>query len=435
MRIFGKNTLWLLIDRVGLRVATMFAGLAMVGYLGPANFGLYSTVIALGGTRQYLSGFWSDPVCAAGRWLPLHLRRHPFWPLPSLLRSGLRSSKCWSFCYSLRHGNFYFACMGAAFIVTNLEGTSLLCSGILTALFRSRSVVPGAVLNSIATIAVVGVVISNRLSVFQLLALLTTKSAAVLTLRLWQLRSSWPSQLCFTAAEFARVLKNSWHYYSYSLTQIGYERVAIVAFGLVASHEQVGLLATAITLANVFPTFTYAAADALLPVMTRLFEAGRIEGLLALRARLLNMLLFLCVPVAITLAAFAPQICHLLGSRFVSAAPVLRIIATRSLLSVLDGFLGTGCLTAVGRIRERRNSQLLGLALSFTLTVGLGWFFSTPGRGARDPCCRHRRDSRLSASAQADRACRAVPFRLCFNGSRDNYGCGMPRSSHVASGH
>ena len=262
---------------------------------------------------------------------------------------------------------------------TNLEGTSLLCSGILTARLRSRAVLPGAILSSVSTITVVAVVIAYRLSVFQLLVLLATKAGIVLALRLCQLRSSWPSLQCFAVAEFARVLKTSWHYYSYSLTQIGYERVAIVGLGLVASHEQVGLLASALTLANVFPTFTYAAADALLPVMTKLFEAGRIDGLLALRTRLLNAVLFFCVPVGITLAAFAPQICQLLGSRFVPAAPALRILATRSLLAVLDGFLGTGSLMAVGRIRERRNSQVLGLAVAFVLTVGLGWLFSTPG--------------------------------------------------------
>ncbi len=354
MRIFGKTALWLLVDRVGLRFATMFAGLAMVGYLGPANFGLYSTVLALGGLVNTVLDFGLTRY--AGRSVAANPAEvAPILAISIVSTLGASIIEVLAILYSVQRGNFYVACMGAAFIVTNLEGTSLLCSGILTALLRSRSVVPGAVLNSIATIAVVATVIGYRLSVLQLLVLLTTKSAAVLMLRLWQLRPSWPSRLSFTVTEFARVLRNSWHYYSYSLTQIGYERVAIVAFGLVAPREQVGLLATAITLANVFPTFTYAAADAVLPVMTRLFEAGRIEGLLALRARLLNMLLFLCVPVAITLAVFAPQICHILGSRFVSAAPVLRITATRALLSVLDGFLGTGCLTAVGRIRERRN--------------------------------------------------------------------------------
>lgn len=378
MRIFGKSTLWLLIDRVGLRIATMFAGLAMVGYLGPANFGLYSTVIALGALVNTfldfgLTRYARRSVAAA----PAEVA--PILAISIVTTLGATIIEVLVIIYSLRHDNFYFACLGAAFIMANLEGTSLLCSGILTSLFRSRAVLPGALLNSIATIAVVTIVISYRLSVFQLLALLTTKSVAVLTVRLWQLRSSWPSRLSFTAAEVARALRNSWHYYSYSLTQMGYERVSIVGLGLVASQEQVGLFATALTLAGLFPTFTYAAADALLPVMTRLFETGRLEDLLAMRARLLNMLLFLCIPVGITLAAFAPQICHLLGSRFVPAAPVLRILAARSLLSVLDSFLGQGGLTAVGRIREQRNSQLFSLALAFTLTVGLGWLFSTPG--------------------------------------------------------
>lgn len=378
MRVFGRNTLWLLVDRAGLRVATMVAALAMVGYLGPANFGLYSTVIALGALANTFLDF------GLTRYASRSVAATPSEAAP-ILAISVTTTLLATFVevllilYGLQRGSSYLECLGAAFILTNLEGTSLLCSGILTAQLRSRAVLPGAVLSSALTVSVIVVAIAYRLSVFHLLAFLAGKAAVVFLLRMWQLRSSWPSLSCFALGEYARVLRDSWHYYSYSVTQIGYERVAIVGLGLVASHEQVGLLASALTLANVFPTFTYAAADALLPVMTRLFEAGRIDGLLELRARLLNALLFFCVPVGITLAAFAPQICQLLGNRFVAAAPVLRIAASRSLLSVLDGFLGTASLMAVGRIRERRNAQIIGLSIAFVLTVFLGWLFSSIG--------------------------------------------------------
>ena len=48
LRIFGKNTTWLLLDRAGLKVGTMLAGLVLIGYLGPANVGIYATAIAVG---------------------------------------------------------------------------------------------------------------------------------------------------------------------------------------------------------------------------------------------------------------------------------------------------------------------------------------------------------------------------------------------------
>jgi O-antigen/teichoic acid export membrane protein len=198
--------------------------------------------------------------------------------------------------------------------------------------------------------------------------------------RLWQVRNFWPrSSSYFLPERFLELIKRSWHYFSYTLTQLGYEKVAIISFGLVATHEDVGLLSAALILASVFPSFTYAASDALLPVMTRLFEAGRTADLLELRARLMNLLLILCVPVGLVLAVFAPEICGLLGAKYIASAPILRITATRSLFSVLDNFLGQSGLTALARVRERRNAQALGLVLCAGLTIVAGHFWGTLG--------------------------------------------------------
>src|ERR1700685_1087808 len=48
LRIFGKNTLWLWLDLGALRVGTMLAGLFLIRYFGPTNFGIYSTALAMG---------------------------------------------------------------------------------------------------------------------------------------------------------------------------------------------------------------------------------------------------------------------------------------------------------------------------------------------------------------------------------------------------
>ena len=102
--------------------------------------------------------------------------------------------------------------------------------------------------------------------------------------------------------------------------------------------------------------------------------------MLELRRRLINLLLHLSVPIGIALAVFAPQVCQLLGNRFVASAIILRIAASRSLLSVLDNFLGQAGLTAVARVRERRNAQAIGLVLCAALTVALGALWG--GQGA-----------------------------------------------------
>src|SRR5438876_10786191 len=46
--IFGKNTFWLWLDLGALRVGSLLAGFFLIRYLGPHDFGLYSTAIAVG---------------------------------------------------------------------------------------------------------------------------------------------------------------------------------------------------------------------------------------------------------------------------------------------------------------------------------------------------------------------------------------------------
>ena len=379
MRIFGKNTLWLLLDRAGLKVGAMLAGLALIGYLGPANVGIYTTAIAIGALLNTildlgLTRYAARTVAAAPQEAPAILALS----LTTTVLPSFVELAALAVAYST--GHWYAACLCLGFIFTNLEGTSSLCTGILSADLRSRSVLPGSILSTLGVLAMIVLVVHFKLSVLALLAGLAVKSVVVLVFRLSQLRDYWPTSISyFLPAEFSLLVKKSWSYFSYSLTQMGYEKVTIVAFGLVATHEQVGLLAAALTIAYIFPSFTYAASDALLPVMTRLYEAGRVADLLELRQRLMNLLLFLCVPVGIILAVFAPEICRLLGSRFVASAPILRITASRSVLSVLDNFLGQAGLTAVSKVAERRNSQAAGLAVCAVLTIIFGFYWGAVG--------------------------------------------------------
>jgi len=379
MRIFGKNTLWLLLDRAGLKVGAMLAGLALVGYLGPANLGVYSTAIAVGTLLNALTDLgitrYAARVVAA---YPQEASPILALSLTTTLAASLIELAAIAVAYHL--GYWYATCMFLGFLFTNLEGTSYICTMILSAELRARSVLPGSILSTIGVLATIGLVLKFHWSVLGLLTGLAIKSLVTLLYRLWQVREFWPKSLrYFRPNEFLRLAKRSWAYFSYSLTQLGYEKVAIISFGLVATHENVGLLSAALIIASIFPSFTYAASDALLPVMTRLYEAGRTPDLLDLRQRLMDLLLVLCVPVGIVLAVFAPQICHLLGSKYVSSAPILRIMAARSLFSVLDNFLGQSGLTAIARVRERRNAQALGLFLCAVLTIVMGSYWGLIG--------------------------------------------------------
>lgn len=379
MRIFGKNTLWLLLDRAGLKMGAMLAGLVLVGYLGPTNLGVYSTAIAVGTLLNALTDFGITRYAA--RVVSAYPQEAPFilaLSLTTTLAASLLEVAAIIIAY--RTGHWYATCIFLGFLFTNLEGTSSICTMFLSAELRARSVLPGSILSTVGVLTTIGLVLKFHWSVQGLLIGLAAKSLIALVFRIWQVRKFWPMAWSyFLPSQFARIIKNSWHYFSYSVTQLGYEKVAIISFGLVATHAEVGLFSAAIILAGIFPSFTYAASDALLPVMTRLYEAGRTADLLELRQRLMNLLLVMCVPVGIVLAIFAPEICHLLGSKYVSSAPILRVMASRSLLSVLDNFLGQSGLTAIARVRERRNAQATGLIVCAVLTIVMGLYWGAMG--------------------------------------------------------
>jgi O-antigen/teichoic acid export membrane protein len=101
--------------------------------------------------------------------------------------------------------------------------------------------------------------------------------------------------------------------------------------------------------------------------------------MIRLRQRLLDVLLFASIPVWISLSFFSPEICALLGSRFVPGAPVLRIVACRSVLAVLDGFLGHGFLVAVNRMKERQAALFVSFLLLAALSTALGSLWGAEG--------------------------------------------------------
>jgi O-antigen/teichoic acid export membrane protein len=194
-------------------------------------------------------------------------------------------------------------------------------------------------------------------------------------LRLSQLRSRWPTAKHWSLAEFMGVASRARQFFANNLTQVGYGKVAILSLGVVAPPAEVGWFAAAFTISDVIPQWSYALSGALLPVWTRLFESRRTEDMLVLRRRLLDGILFTTIPVWICLAAFAKPLCSLLGVQYIPGAPVLQIVAARSVLSVLDGFLGHGFLVAVNLVGERQKAlgRCLGLLSAMSLAFGYLW--------------------------------------------------------------
>jgi O-antigen/teichoic acid export membrane protein len=378
LRIFGSNTMWLWLDLGGLRVGTMLAGLFLIRYFGPANFGVYSTALAAGwlvnavvdlGVTRYAARSVAAAPCEAPSILALSL----FTTVVSVAVQILL------LIVAVVGGHWELGCLAAGLVVCNFEGTASLCSSVLTADLRSKEILPGSILGATGLITITVLVIWLHLSVLVMLMALCVKSVLVLAIRLWQLRAFWPSRHDWHLANLVRVVRQAWPFFSYNLTQVGYGRVAIICFGLVATQEKVGWFAAAFAISDVIPQWSYASSGALLPVWTRLFENKRIEELVALRQRLLDIVMFVSLPLGIALAIFAPQVCHVLGERFSASAPVLRVVASRSVLAVLDGFLGHGFLVAVNRIRERQGALAKCVLLLAALSLGLGYLWGPVG--------------------------------------------------------
>jgi PST family polysaccharide transporter len=378
LRIFGRNTLWLWIDLGALRLGTMLAGLFLIRYFGPNSFGIYSMALAVGWLANAVIDLGLTRYAARA----VAATREEVRPILALSLLSTVAAALPTIAVLLvgsRLAQVQLACLTAGFILCNLEGTSSLCSSILTADLRSRDILPGSILGAAGLIGLTALTIWQHLSPLALLVGLSFKSLVVLCLRLWQLRSYWPASEDWSWRSCRRVAGQAWPFFANNLTQVAYGKAPIVCLGFIAAKASVGWFAAAYTISDVIPQWSYAVSGALLPVWTRLYETGRIEDLLNLRQRLLDVILFASIPIWISLAAFSRPVCSALGSQYLPSVPVLRIVALRSVLAVLDGFLGHGFLVAVDRVKERQLALWRCLILLTTLSSLLGYIWGANG--------------------------------------------------------
>ena len=369
--IFGKNTFWLWLDLGALRIGSLLAGFFLIRYLGPRDFGLYSTAIAAGFLVNAISDLGLTRYTARAVSTDA-LQAPPILTLSLLTTAGFAVLEVAGLIVAILTGHRGIAAICAGLIINNFEGTAILCSAMLTAKLRSRQILPGSIISTLALIGLSALVIIFHLSVVTFLILLMFRSLSVLGVRLGQLRDVLGSMHFNSAATLQKLVRSAWPFFCYNITQVGYSRLSIVCFGLVASESMVGIFSAAFVLSDVFPQWSYAVSGALLPLWTRLFETGRNSELLELRECLMDLIVLLCVPAAIAIAIFAPELCALLGPRFASSTLVLRLLAYRVLFSVVDGFLGHGFLIAINRVRERQRAQAYALVLLGVLTLVLG---------------------------------------------------------------
>jgi len=376
--VFGSNSLWLWLDRGALRIGTILAGLVLVRYLGPSNYGIYATAIATGAIANIVTDLGLTRYGA---------RTAAAWPqeIPRILAGSLLITAIFfvleviAFCVSLALGQTYAAALTAGLILTNFEGTSSLCAALLTGALRSRAILPASILSVCGTIAITLLAVWQHFSVLTLLSAMAFKSIIILGVRLLPMREWWPASRLFRFDEVVATVHRAWPYFSYALAEIAYSQMPVLCLSLVADRVQVGLFAAAIIIANIFPQWLFAASDALLPIITKFYESGESSRTSIMMQRVTDLFVMITVPIAIALSTLAPVICSLMGQQFTSSAPILRIAAFNCILTAIGTLLGSVYLTAANRIRERRNVFGAGVLATVVLILVLGRIYGGAG--------------------------------------------------------
>jgi O-antigen/teichoic acid export membrane protein len=376
--MLGRNTFWLWLDMGALRIGGLLAGFFLIRYLGPHDFGLYSTAMAVGFLVNALSDlgltrYTARAVSADRRAGP------PILAVTYLSTAIFAALELTVLVIALGRGNVAAAVIIAGLLVNNFEGSAILCSAMLNATFRARLILPGSVISTLCLIAFAALVIVLHLPVLTFVLLSCGRSFVVFLVRLWQLRDLWPKAAAWSAQRLRATIRSAWPYFTYNITQVSYGRISIVCFGLVASQAWVGIYSAAFVLSDIYPQWSYSASGAVLPLWTRLYEGSRIQELVETRESLLDVIVLVSVPIAIGLSVFAPEICGFLGPGYLASAPVLRIIAYRALLSVVDGLVGHGFLIAINQVRKRQRSQLIALLVLAAMTLALGRWLGPQG--------------------------------------------------------
>src|SRR5262245_24843435 len=376
--MLGRNTFWLWLDMGALRIGGLLAGFFLIRYFGPHDFGLYSTAMAVGFLVNALSDlgltrYTARAVSADQREGP------PILAVTYLSTAMLAVLELIALAVALSRVNTTAAVIIAGLIVNNFEGSAILCSAMLNATLRARLILPGSVISTLCLIAFAALVIRLHLPVLTFVLLSCGRSWLVFLVRLWQLRDLWPDAAAWGAEKLRQTIRAAWPYFTYNITQVSYGRISIVCFSLVASQAWVGIYSAAFILSDIYPQWSYSASGAVLPLWTRLYEGSRIQELVETRESLLDVIVLISVPIAVGLSVFAPEICSFLGPRYVTSSPVLRIIAYRALLSVIDGLVGHGFLIAINQVRKRQRSQLIALLVLAVLTLILGRWWGPQG--------------------------------------------------------
>jgi len=379
-----KNTLWLLIDRAILSIGTGIAGLLLVRSLGPSNYGVYALAISTGSMVAALTDlglrlFLVRNVAAAPQKANSYLSSGLLIKLMQLFLTVTLTSLVVP--HLSRDANMNSALVAGIAFGVFLNIADLTASFFLGSM-KPKLILLGRLVGRLGTIMIIALTIIFRLSVPTLLIFLCLLQVLVIILRITQLRLAFGIKISIpnyktTIATFREAIS----FYLYELTYIAYVQAGFITLGIVSGKEAVGTYGAAFALVVLFPSLVYAGIDALIPVMTHLYEDKRWQEMILLRAQILETILLFSIPVVIVLGIYSNKIVTIFGKSFanIPVSGVLSLLAIHACLGPLEGLLGGAFLTATNQLMNRAKQRIVAVIVLLSLSCSLGWIWGAKG--------------------------------------------------------
>jgi O-antigen/teichoic acid export membrane protein len=376
----GRGTLWIWLDRGLMPLVTWILGVFLIRYLGPSEFGVYSTALSTGMLVAIATDLGMTKYAA---------REVAFAPSNgrTILAIGIAVAFVLTFMeltllgVSVLLDQPFMVALALGLVLGSCDKFNDLTAAVLRAEFRNREMFISSFAGRLSRLILMGVAVWQQIPVQLVLAGMAASTLPVMGIRLIQLKHfdflrswktpEWPL--------LSRSLKSAWPFFSYSVAEVAYTYLQVPILSLVSGTEETGLFASAFILASVLPQWACTLNDAMLPLMTRLYSEKNIQFLIDMRDRVMRVLLIVSLAVGVSLFVVAPDVCGLFGEKYVSCAPVLRVLSICCILWVLEGYLGGVFLTAIDFVRERRNIVALSVGVRAVLTFALAPQFGAVG--------------------------------------------------------
>lgn len=375
---YGKNTFWLLAERIVRIAINFFVTIYLVKYLGPDNFGLLSYAISLVTILASFAALGMDSVIVR-----------------DLIAEKNKSNAILGTSFYLRLVSSIISVL-FIFIVLTLSheelSTSLLILVIsMSTIFQSLNVIDfyfQAKVQSKFTVYAqfTSLVISSSLKIYLIIIkasliyfayaiALESLLFAIGLIVMYTLQNDGKPRWDFNFSLSQKILKDAFPLLLAGVVVAIYMKIDQIMIKKMLDNSQAGFYAAAVKLCELWYFIPMAISNSVFPAIVNAKKTSEKNYHLRMQ-RFYDIMSWLSVGVSIPLTIFAPQIITLLyGAKFISAVPVLQIYIWSSVATFL-GVASSQYLVAENLTKVSFYRTLLGMtvnvAMNFILIPKIG---------------------------------------------------------------